>query len=626
MRFILEGSNNLADWTTLGSSGQWIVATTWLYSTDYYRTPVKRDNMVEFKMFMPIGAVTYLATWTAAILLCVGIFMVAEGNRSRNVGVGMLIGYSLVALTRVPAGIDSAIHGDAITAFYQFFFSACYFWISSGIYIYEPLFDLFLTLATLLLILDQVFVYLAKNAGDQLRHADNLFLMLTMLINTVAGTIFIRIHRTILMQAVMDLELDKDTYELEWHALIAEEGTQESLQSLQKTVNGMQQKLRPKDGRQYNSVPSRAATLAASFLQQMDPLQTSLPTQEPATGIALPGPGVVPRGVPDGIRTVLPGIQESPGSWRFAEDLTKLLHRRSSPRHPFASHLTSGNNSPGNRSPISARSMGLNRKGHNVLSSTLDRSTHTPTEAAHTYAIDKSAPVDSLDQLYAQACLLMPVLRAKTLEWAGACRGMMRQARRASIVKVDAHLYDHMGVSESLSACSEHAHDDDMRIVEQPSHVKKTKHVQYGDVEGPWEDVHTHKIMSVVAGSSPSKSSSRETDSEEDDSSELTLVPCDGSVPLEHIRAPKLKSAGRCVDKADIAYRGNVSRMMDICRESVYFDTVRDLHACLEMISADESIDIVRVKSTMSTSYSNKALSFSGYRYLYVCMYVCICM
>jgi hypothetical protein len=152
-------------------------------------------------------------------------------------------------------------------------------------------------------------------------------------------------------------------------------------------------------------------------------------------------------------------------------------------------------------------------------------------------------------------------------------------------------------------------------------------------VAGSNREVVAGSNREVVTGSSRSIiTSSRQTNSQDDDDddAEMQLMPCDGSVPLQHMKPPKLKSAGRCVDKADIAYRGDVSRMMDVCRETVYFDTVEDLHACLEALVSDVQIVIVRVKSTMTRAYSNDSLSFSGYRlvmcvllFVHVC---CICL
>ena len=47
---------------------------------------------------------------------------------------------------------------------------------------------------------------------------------------------------------------------------------------------------------------------------------------------------------------------------------------------------------------------------------------------------------------------------------------------------------------------------------------------------------------------------------------------------------------------------------MDVCRQSVVFDTLEDLAAALDAIAADPAVRVVRVKNRMHADY-NPALS-----------------
>uniref|UniRef100_A0A7S0Y0X2 Uncharacterized protein n=1 Tax=Hemiselmis andersenii TaxID=464988 RepID=A0A7S0Y0X2_HEMAN len=60
-----------------------------------------------------------------------------------------------------------------------------------------------------------------------------------------------------------------------------------------------------------------------------------------------------------------------------------------------------------------------------------------------------------------------------------------------------------------------------------------------------------------------------------------------------------IKSVSSCVAKLDAAYGRDVSMLLDVCRETLYFDTVADLCACLTTIAQDPLLEVVQVKSTM---------------------------
>ncbi|EKX55382.1 hypothetical protein GUITHDRAFT_99165 [Guillardia theta CCMP2712] len=85
-------------------------------------------------------------------------------------------------------------------------------------------------------------------------------------------------------------------------------------------------------------------------------------------------------------------------------------------------------------------------------------------------------------------------------------------------------------------------------------------------------------------------------------------------------RFAKLKSIDRCVEKLSRAYAGDVSRLVDIVRQSIMFEDLKELHACLEMIAEDPDLQVIRVKNRFDRRYD--ARQTGGYRD--VCLNVCL--
>lgn len=56
----------------------------------------------------------------------------------------------------------------------------------------------------------------------------------------------------------------------------------------------------------------------------------------------------------------------------------------------------------------------------------------------------------------------------------------------------------------------------------------------------------------------------------------------------------------------------DVSRLVDLCRQSIVFDTIRDITTCLALIQNDAEVKILRIKNRLDPSY-NSARS-AGYR------------
>jgi len=53
---------------------------------------------------------------------------------------------------------------------------------------------------------------------------------------------------------------------------------------------------------------------------------------------------------------------------------------------------------------------------------------------------------------------------------------------------------------------------------------------------------------------------------------------------------------GRAIEKAIRAYGANVSKLLDICRESIIFDSLSQLISCLQIIRLDRDVLIERIK------------------------------
>jgi hypothetical protein len=60
---------------------------------------------------------------------------------------------------------------------------------------------------------------------------------------------------------------------------------------------------------------------------------------------------------------------------------------------------------------------------------------------------------------------------------------------------------------------------------------------------------------------------------------------------------PGLKRCTRGFEKLARVYGGDVSRMLDITRFSLFFDSVDDITAALNIIMADEEVKVVRVRN-----------------------------
>ena len=73
-----------------------------------------------------------------------------------------------------------------------------------------------------------------------------------------------------------------------------------------------------------------------------------------------------------------------------------------------------------------------------------------------------------------------------------------------------------------------------------------------------------------------------------------------------------LKRVDRVIEKVVRSYEGDVSRVSDIVRQCIVFDTVHDICEAIRALGADSEIQVVRIKNRMSPSYD--ARLSCGYR------------
>mmetsp|Transcript_47463 Transcript_47463/g.74169 ORF Transcript_47463/g.74169 Transcript_47463/m.74169 type:complete len:382 (+) Transcript_47463:1-1146(+) len=63
------------------------------------------------------------------------------------------------------------------------------------------------------------------------------------------------------------------------------------------------------------------------------------------------------------------------------------------------------------------------------------------------------------------------------------------------------------------------------------------------------------------------------------------------------IKWADLKSSSRSIEKIARVYRMDVSRLLDVCRQAIIFESMGDLVRCLQAIEVDPDIHIVRLKN-----------------------------
>ena len=91
-------------------------------------------------------------------------------------------------------------------------------------------------------------------------------------------------------------------------------------------------------------------------------------------------------------------------------------------------------------------------------------------------------------------------------------------------------------------------------------------------------------------------------------------APCKGRLVMGGV-----KSIERGIEKVDVAYGGDVSRVLDVCRERIVFESIKDMGDCLEALMADPEVSVVRVKSSMTRPGLNPVVN-TGLQFISVNM------
>lgn len=78
-------------------------------------------------------------------------------------------------------------------------------------------------------------------------------------------------------------------------------------------------------------------------------------------------------------------------------------------------------------------------------------------------------------------------------------------------------------------------------------------------------------------------------------------------------RFAELKLPSRAVAKTVRSYGGDVSKIVDICRQTIVFESVSDLAQCVDTITNDPQVAVERIKNRMSLK-STVSSNTTGYR------------
>ena len=81
---------------------------------------------------------------------------------------------------------------------------------------------------------------------------------------------------------------------------------------------------------------------------------------------------------------------------------------------------------------------------------------------------------------------------------------------------------------------------------------------------------------------------------------------------LANVKWGRVKSRKRAIEKLYRSYNCDVSRLLDCCRQSIYFENLKDLLTCLKAIATDPESKILRVKNRLRPDFD--ASSTAGFR------------
>mmetsp|Transcript_23383 Transcript_23383/g.58666 ORF Transcript_23383/g.58666 Transcript_23383/m.58666 type:complete len:854 (-) Transcript_23383:39-2600(-) len=87
---------------------------------------------------------------------------------------------------------------------------------------------------------------------------------------------------------------------------------------------------------------------------------------------------------------------------------------------------------------------------------------------------------------------------------------------------------------------------------------------------------------------------------------------CHDECTLSSVKWGKLKKGKRAIEKLLRSHRGDVSLLVDVCRQCIVFESSTQLLRCLKAIAADKDVVVERIKNRLHPDYNTKISA--GYR------------
>jgi len=111
------------------------------------------------------------------------------------------------------------------------------------------------------------------------------------------------------------------------------------------------------------------------------------------------------------------------------------------------------------------------------------------------------------------------------------------------------------------------------------------------------------------------------------------------------LRWPEIKHVDMAIQKMAIHYHGSTSQLVDVVRQRIVFDSLADICKCLEIITNDPDLEIVRFKNRFDprkdalrtvgyrdvvvilrvVTLLTTRLGVAGHRCVCLCVCVCVC-
>ena len=90
-----------------------------------------------------------------------------------------------------------------------------------------------------------------------------------------------------------------------------------------------------------------------------------------------------------------------------------------------------------------------------------------------------------------------------------------------------------------------------------------------------------------------------------------------GTEEADRIKWTTVKSVDRAIEKLYRTYNFDASRLLDLVRETISFESIAQLRACLANLAEDPCVRIIRIKSQLRREF-NARVSSGGYRTIIV--------